>query len=1018
MPGKHSRFGLIIIIGVALFQPELSAQQLPVRYYTVNDGLPHNTVNDILSDSHGFLWFATPSGLSRFNGYEFTNYRMDDWPSARVNTLLETRSGEYWAGTGAGLYRFDPRAKPTRFEVYWPDNLPVEIRAIFQDRSGQLWCGAGAGLYRVDPSAAGAEAFHFIDLGVPLEVEAFAEDPAGNLWIGTTRGLFRRNPGGHIDRYWDDDWSASGRAHVNALLLDRNETLWAATWGGLWRITLPSGPGTLPAKRVPGLPDQYVWSVFQSGDGQLWAGTPPGLLAIDPEKARVIQLYSTVRQAVVVKEDSEGNLWVANSDGAGRIARPGFWSYPAEYNIIGSNGPRDEPTDIIESHAGELIIGSNFSVDVLEQGHLTKVQPQFSSGISAGWGWYQTVLQDREDDWWFPTAQGLFRFGPARSAKSLAGLRPKAIYTQRDGPTYGAIFRVFEDRAGNIWVASQGRKPGENGLSCWVRSTGKWHDYSRDPALPVLREELISSLAQDQSDALWIGFYNGHLARFRDGLFQFFTEGDGWVGGGVRAIHEDRYGALWIGSSGGLTRIGNPDAQHPGLQTFKTAQGLSSNDIQAVISDNSGRIYASTGAGIDEIEPVGSGNSVSLAHIRHYTTSDGLASKRLHIAFRDRAGVVWFGDNEGLSRFQPAPAHSHPSPVMIHALRIAGVTFPVADLGETAITLPSLRAAQNNVQVEYSGLNLVAGETLRYQYMLEGADKGWSEPTAQHAVYYSSLSPGKYRFLVRAVRTDGTMGQPATVSFIVLAPFWRRGWFVALLLTTILAAAYLAHRYRVSQLLALERVRTRIATDLHDDIGSSLSQIAILSEVAHRRVDGQSPDLAAPLDDIASISREVVSSMSDIVWSLDPEQDHFKDLCYRIRRFATDVLTSRDIRLRFEAPAGDLPLEPHLRRQLLLIVKEAVHNVVRHSACTEAAILFRLEQGSLRLRVWDNGNGINPDTAGRGHGLRSMRERAMEIGGEIQISSSPQLGTTIDLCVPFPGRSREVFPHKYAGRLP
>jgi signal transduction histidine kinase len=155
--------------------------------------------------------------------------------------------------------------------------------------------------------------------------------------------------------------------------------------------------------------------------------------------------------------------------------------------------------------------------------------------------------------------------------------------------------------------------------------------------------------------------------------------------------------------------------------------------------------------------------------------------------------------------------------------------------------------------------------------------------------------------------------------------------------------------------------------------------------------------------------------MSDIVWSLDPERDHLKDLCYRIRRFATDVLTSRDIRLRFEAPAGDLPLEPRLRRQLLLIVKEAVHNVVRHSACTEAAILFGVEQDSLRLRVWDNGNGINPDTAAHGHGLRSMRERAMDIGGEIQISSSPQQGTTVDLSVPFPGRSREVFPHKYAG---
>jgi signal transduction histidine kinase len=218
--------------------------------------------------------------------------------------------------------------------------------------------------------------------------------------------------------------------------------------------------------------------------------------------------------------------------------------------------------------------------------------------------------------------------------------------------------------------------------------------------------------------------------------------------------------------------------------------------------------------------------------------------------------------------------------------------------------------------------------------------------------------------------------------------------------------------------LELERVRTRIATDLHDDIGSTLSQIAILSEVAQRRTNGQSPEVTGPLADIASISREVVESMSDIVWTIDPERDQLRDLSRRMRRFATDVLTSRDIQLRFEA-AGyeDIQLDPDVQRQFLLVLKEAVHNIVRHSGCTEAEIVFRVEQGSLRLRVWDNGNGLNPETADRGQGLRSMRQRAERLGGQIHVNSSPEHGTSIDLKAPLSRLERPTFPHKYAGRI-
>jgi glucose-6-phosphate-specific signal transduction histidine kinase len=286
--------------------------------------------------------------------------------------------------------------------------------------------------------------------------------------------------------------------------------------------------------------------------------------------------------------------------------------------------------------------------------------------------------------------------------------------------------------------------------------------------------------------------------------------------------------------------------------------------------------------------------------------------------------------------------------------------------------------------------------------MLEGADSQWGPPSPQRTVNYANLPPGSYRFLVRAVNSEGVMSQrPASIAFLILPPVWMRWWFQLLAAAVAAAAIYWLHHYRVTRLLELERIRTRIATDLHDDIGSSLSQIAILSEVANRQVDGTQPQLAEPLTDIAGISRELVDSMSDIVWAIDPERDHMGDLVHRMRRFASDVFSPREIRLMFQSPAEEQSLQmgADLRRQMFLIFKEAVHNVVRHSGATEVSIDFQVEHGWVNLKVADNGRGFDFGRDQNGHGLRSMRERARNIGGEIEITSSPR-GTAVALRVP------------------
>jgi signal transduction histidine kinase len=260
-------------------------------------------------------------------------------------------------------------------------------------------------------------------------------------------------------------------------------------------------------------------------------------------------------------------------------------------------------------------------------------------------------------------------------------------------------------------------------------------------------------------------------------------------------------------------------------------------------------------------------------------------------------------------------------------------------------------------------------------------------------VTYANLAPASYRFLVRAIDTDGVASlRPASISFIILPPIWLRWWFLLLAGATIIAAFYSLYRYRIMRLLELEQVRTRIATDLHDDIGSSLSQIAILSEIANRRVERSQSHLAEPLADIAGISRELVDSMSDIVWSTDPERDYLRDLVQRMRRFASDILSPREIRVRFQftGEGQDLHVSADVRRQIYLVFKEAVHNLVRHSGATEARIDFRAEHGWLNLTIADNGGGFDLVRNHDGHGLRSMRERARQVNGVLEVAIEPE----------------------------
>ena len=390
---------------------------------------------------------------------------------------------------------------------------------------------------------------------------------------------------------------------------------------------------------------------------------------------------------------------------------------------------------------------------------------------------------------------------------------------------------------------------------------------------------------------------------------------------------------------------------------------------------------------------------------------DGLAPGPVHSAFRDQEGTLWFGTGRGLSRFVPGGAEPKRSPpaVFVTGLSVEGAPQALPVAGARKVTLPDLPSGRGQVHISFVSPMAWEADTIRYEYRLEGASGEWSPEASERSVDFANLAPGRYRFSVRAVAADGTRSTvPASVEFGVLAPVWRRGWSLAIAATIAALTAWAGFRYRLRNLLALERVRTRIAADLHDDIGSSLSRIAILSEVVKRQTAEGGAESQRFLTEIAESSRELVDSMGDIVWSIDPRRDNLQHLLARIGHFAESVLGAQGIQWTLDVPSDPdrLRLTPEQRRGVYLVLKEAIANAVRHSGCRTLGIRVTVGPDRLSAEVFDDGTGIPPPPAPRGRGLANMESRALEIGAAIRVSSRPGGGTVVRLDLPIRSKGR------------
>ena len=1052
---------LVLFCWLVLSAPA-EGERLPVKIFTSADGLGSSFVDCLMRDSRGFLWFCTRDGLSRFDGANFITYQLDDKSSSPgIETMFEDRHGRYWITTIRGLYRFNPNSPgPRRTTEAGRPVLNVEYIGNWhghfcEDRNGVLWFVAN-GFYRVT-EADGKVDFERVDLNLPIavapeyEVQTITEASDGSLWMVCAYGLVRRLPDGRsvLYRFRVTEGAA-------ALEQDRQGRIWARLQSlyfvlqpepleafagrdqipvrdlnlGVVALLRPEQPLQLPAKsgeviKLTEEKDNERWArgLYETSDGHMWLDSDTALYEYD---GHVIHRYSASQglppTMFRMTEDTAGNLWIGGQAGLVRLDRKGLTSFGEADGLKSAR-----LFSINESAGGRLFItNGDYYVSELsgEQFHTVQLIPSHPMLWTS-----RVAYLDSRGEWWVMTTEKLVRLAANDRLEALDHARPVRTYTSLDGLKSNSVFQTFEDKRGDIWVSTRALTPNEQGLAKFDRAENRFHTFTETEGYPAGKSP--GAFAEDLSGNLWFGFYEGGVARYAGGRFTVFGEEYGVPGRTISDLHVDRKGRLWLSSSiSGLFRLDDPNLGQPKFVNYSTANGLASNNIRTITEDLYGNIYLGTVRGVDRLTP-------ETGHVKHYSISDGLASDFVVDSHRDRNGVLWFATTNGLSRLMPQPGDTPgPPQVWIGGLRVSGLAQQLAELGTTELGSLELTHTQNSLQIDFYGLEFRPGETLRYQYKLEGAGGDWSLPSEQRTVTFATLQPGAYRFLVRAVNSDGIAStRPALLSFTILRPFWLRWWFIALAVLLLLVMLYLVHRVRLQRLaeakrneealsqareerlIELARVRTRIATDLHDDIGASLTQISILSEVVRQQMKGNGASLE-PLNSIVNVSNELVETMSDIVWAINPKKDHLPDLIQRMRRFASDLLAAKGLSFEFNAPeeAPEIPLGANARREVFLIFKESLANVVKHSGATRVEIDLTLSLDYLTLRVADNGRGFDAEKVSAGlfsnqkggHGVISMKKRAAEMRSGLKIESRPGLGTTITLQLPLQPAARNA----------
>lgn len=1030
---------LTILFLVLLVRTVPAHENVRFKRLSIEDGLSQSTVEAIVQDHQGFMWFGTEDGLNRYDGYSFTKFKHDpDLPGSisgnNIWCLHVDHRGILWIGTfSAGLNRYDPDSgifTPYVNDPADPHSISSNrIRSITEDQRGDLWVGTrDGGLNRLPAgSARFSRIRHDPDAadGLPSDnVRHVLPDSGGVLWIATNRGFSRLEvESGTFTNFQAGPEGPNSLTsnNVRHLARDRGGELWIATAGGITRFD-PATRRFTNFRDEPGNPGgigtESIRKTYVDRQGHLWICTNNGGLVLRDAESGSITVHrhdesdprslsgNSVRVAF---QDQGGILWVGTIGSGLNFHDPQTSRYRHfRYDPNGTDGLGDPILwAVAEGPAGNLWFGTTNGVDRYHQatGRFEHHQVDPAATAQGNPNFTRSLTWDDEGRLWIGRVYtGVDIYDPADG--SLLKLRHREGEAQ--GIASNNVRAVYQDNLGDMWIGSW-----RGGLDNYNPETGSIRSFRHDPEdSGSLSSEDVVSLLQDSDGVYWVATGRGLNSLVFDGdpaepvsagarrprITRFFHDPDdpqSLSNSYVLSIHEARSGDLYFGTMLGLSRLRRDDRDRPVFQRYFMKDGLPNDVVYGILEDDQGRLWLSTNFGLSCFDP-------DNETFRNYDSGDGLLGNEYNTGAyaRTAAGSFVFGGVGGASEFDPRSIvdDSWLAPVVLTGFSVFGKPAPLAkSLPATDVITLSYR--DSYFAFEFASLDYSTPSRNRYAYMLSGLDKEWIQAGTRNFVGYNHVAPGSYTFTVRGTNGDGVWNEEgASVRIVITPPFWKTWWFILLVATAIGGGIAALVTVRVRQLLAIERLRSKIAADLHDDIGAGLTEITMMGHVITRKLPPESQHLVEKeTDQIRTTARSLITGMSDIVWLIDPGRDSLYDLISRLSDAFRETLHGLGVNFRTEnlESLKSARLKMEHRQHLLLIFKEAINNSLKYSGCKEIVLAAELRGKQLTMTLSDDGRGFDMAVGGKGNGLKNMQERAQRIGGEASIRSS-NTGTVVE----------------------
>jgi len=965
-----------------------------IRIWQTEDGLAQNTVTAITQTSDGYIWIGSYGGLSRFDGERFQNFDAVNTPEledSSVVSVQEDPQGVLWIGHDSGhLTRYyQGRFTPWRISsanatekigtiisgpdgVLWllrqngaiesardgralprtnaPDKLPSPFFSLVRNREGTIWAADSNTVSKLIDGKLVPLDFgpaHYSDF-----VNAITASADGGLWV-VMDGRIRK----WAENHWAEDrgpcpWDDSALSRMIEL---HDGTLGVGTMDKGFYLLYANGR-VLHFDRSNGLPQNWVRCMYEDREGNLWVGAGTGgLVAVRPTAFSVLNSPDQWqgRSVLSVLADQKGALWIG-TEGSGLYRYDhGSWTH-----FDGDQGLKSLFVwSVAEAGDGKIWVGTwGSGIFRMDEGQLHHIDFLDTGGSPI----LALEFSPADNSLWAGTGLGLARL---RNDKAQWAFRPPA-------GTRANISTILQDRDGSIWFSVS-----EGGLAHLV--DGKVALFRKTNGLS---SDSVQCLLQDD-DALWIGTADGGLNRLKNGRFSSIGVNQGLASNVICHISDDGMGYLWLSTHRGILRLSK-------IELNRCADGL--------VPSVTGQVY-DRNDGLPTLE-----------------YSGGLQAA----GCKTPDGRLWFPSSKGVVSVDPSSIRLNPTPppMVLESLRIDG---HLVDLRSGAKTSIRLNPDHERLEFQYTALSLAAPSKVLFKYRLQGLDKDWVDAGPKRTAFYSHLPAGDYRFEVIACNNDGLWNREGVaLAFTVLPFFWQTWWFLGLTAVVVLSAVALIVRYqtrhrmqrRLAQLErqhAIERERARIAQDIHDDIGASLTRITMLSQSVQSELN-QPQQAAAVLDRIGSTAREVTRALDEIVWAVDPRHDTLDSLVCYMGKFAQDFLAAADVRCRLDLPV-DLPAWPltaETRHNLFLAFKEALNNALKHAGATEVRVSLAFRPQAFVLTVKDNGRGFDllqhvsqPAQGTQGNGLNNLKRRLAQIGGRCDIVTNINEGTCVSFTV-------------------